>query len=178
MDQVLAQAELLLVPNANLTLRRLPEGLQDEVALPFGSLIPALRFDRFEMEPLVDDVYAAANPGRTPVGLTDSAWSPKLGALVPLGAGITLLTGRGVLFSATRQLLLGRGAAALTLSPAVQAQTTPAEAAAAPMQTVTLVGSRRATSSATDTVVPVDIIPMNKVSEQGGQFDLAQVFFG
>ena len=67
------------------------------------------------------------------------------------------------------------GAAALTLSPAVHAQTTaPADTAAAPMQTVTLVGSRRATSSATDTVVPVDIIPMNKVSEQGGQFDLAQ----
>jgi iron complex outermembrane receptor protein len=68
------------------------------------------------------------------------------------------------------------GAAALTLSPAVHAQTAaPADAAAAaPMQTVTLVGSRRATSSATDTVVPVDIIPMNKVSEQGGQFDLAQ----
>ncbi len=64
--------------------------VQDEVALPFGSLIPALRFDRFEMEPRVDDVYAAANPGRTPVGLTDSAWSPKLGALVPLGAGVTL----------------------------------------------------------------------------------------
>lgn len=64
--------------------------VQDEVALPFGSLIPALRFDRFEMEPRVDDVYAAANPGRTPVGLEDSAWSPKLGALVPLGAGITL----------------------------------------------------------------------------------------
>lgn len=64
--------------------------VQDEVALPFGSLIPALRFDRFEMQPQVDDVYAAANPGRAPVGLTDSAWSPKLGALVPLGSGLTL----------------------------------------------------------------------------------------
>jgi len=42
------------------------------------------------------------------------------------------------------------------------------------MQSVSVVGSRRATSSATDTAVPVDIIPMNKVSEQGGQFDLAQ----
>ncbi|MBP1204270.1 iron complex outermembrane receptor protein [Duganella sp. 1411] len=65
------------------------------------------------------------------------------------------------------------GAAALGFSPAVHAQAT-TDTAAAPMQTVTLVGSRRATSSATDTVVPVDIIPMNKVSEQGGQFDLAQ----
>ena len=67
------------------------------------------------------------------------------------------------------------GAAALSFSPAAHAQSTPdTGAAAAPMQTVTLVGSRRATSSTTDTVVPVDIIPMNKVSEQGGQFDLAQ----
>jgi VIT1/CCC1 family predicted Fe2+/Mn2+ transporter len=35
-------------------------------------------------------------------------------ALFGLGAGITLLTGRGVLFSATRQLLIGLCAAALT----------------------------------------------------------------
>lgn len=74
----------------NSRVERLGAFVQDEVTLPFGSLIPALRFDRFEMEPQVDDVYAAANPGRTPVGLTDSAWSPKLGALVPLGAGVTL----------------------------------------------------------------------------------------
>ena len=43
-----------------------------------------------------------------------------------------------------------------------------------PLQSVNVVGSRRAASSATDTAVPVDIIPMNKVAEQGGQFDLAQ----
>ena len=43
------------------------------------------------------------------------------------------------------------------------------------VQTVSVVGSRRVTaSSATDTMVPVDIIPMTKVAEQGGQFDLAQ----
>ena len=67
------------------------------------------------------------------------------------------------------------GATALSLAPAAQAQTSaPASGDSATMQSVNVVGSRRATSSATDTVVPVDLIPMNKVSEQGGQFDLAQ----
>lgn len=37
-------------------------------------------------------------------------------ALFLIGAGITLLTGRGVLFSGTRQLLIGLGAAALTFA--------------------------------------------------------------
>ena len=65
------------------------------------------------------------------------------------------------------------GTAALaTMAPAAHAQT--ADASAAPIQSVNVVGSRRATSSATDTVVPVDVIPMNKVAEQGAQFDLSQ----
>jgi iron complex outermembrane recepter protein len=62
------------------------------------------------------------------------------------------------------------GSAALAMiAPQAYAQTTDAG-----MQTVSVVGSRRATSSATDTVVPVDVIPMNKAAESGGQFDLAQ----
>ncbi|SFV16380.1 TonB-dependent receptor plug domain-containing protein [Pseudoduganella namucuonensis] len=65
------------------------------------------------------------------------------------------------------------GGAALAVLPHAQAQTA-TEPAAAPVQTVNIVGSRRAASSATDTVVPVDIIPMNKTAEQGAQFDLAQ----
>ncbi len=39
---------------------------------------------------------------------------------------------------------------------------------------VNIVGTRRANASATDTVVPVDFIPLAKAAEQGGQFDLAQ----
>lgn len=69
------------------------------------------------------------------------------------------------------------GTAALaTMAPAAHAQTAEANtsASAAPIQSVNVVGSRRATSSATDTVVPVDVIPMNKVAEQGAQFDLSQ----
>jgi iron complex outermembrane recepter protein len=67
------------------------------------------------------------------------------------------------------------GSAALAaLSPSAFAQSaTPA--AREEMQTVNVVGSRRAANtSATETVVPVDFIPMTKVAEQGGQFDLAQ----
>jgi hemoglobin/transferrin/lactoferrin receptor protein len=63
---------------------------QDEIALGWGSLIPALRYDRFEMKPEPDDIYVNANPGKTPVALTDDAWSPKLGALIPVGSGMTL----------------------------------------------------------------------------------------
>ncbi|MBA5639670.1 TonB-dependent receptor [Duganella sp. LX20W] len=62
------------------------------------------------------------------------------------------------------------GSAALAmLAPETHAQTTDGE-----IQTVNVVGSRRAVSSATDTTVPVDVIPMNKAAESGGNFDLAQ----
>jgi iron complex outermembrane receptor protein len=67
------------------------------------------------------------------------------------------------------------GSAALAaFSPAALAQVSgPASAETIP--SVTVVGSRRvATTSATETTVPVDFIPMTKVAEQGGQFDLAQ----
>jgi iron complex outermembrane receptor protein len=43
------------------------------------------------------------------------------------------------------------------------------------VQSVRVVGTRRVgASSATDTPVPVDIIPMTRLAEQGSQFDLAQ----
>ncbi|SHM45382.1 iron complex outermembrane recepter protein [Duganella sacchari] len=61
------------------------------------------------------------------------------------------------------------GASALALTPETYAQT-----ADGAVQSVSIVGSRRAASSATDTVVPVDIIPLSKAGETGGQFDLAQ----
>ncbi|MDL2356435.1 MAG: Plug domain-containing protein, partial [Pseudomonadota bacterium] len=68
------------------------------------------------------------------------------------------------------------GSAALAaFAPAAFAQTAPAAAAPDAIQTVSVVGSRRTgNASATETVVPVDVIPMTKVAEQGGQFDLAQ----
>lgn len=72
--------------------------------------------------------------------------------------------------------------ATIISSPPAQAQVqTPSSATPekkkdepASIETVTIVGSRRANASSTDTTVPVDFIPMAKISEQGGQFDLAQ----
>ncbi|MQA41540.1 TonB-dependent receptor plug domain-containing protein [Rugamonas aquatica] len=66
------------------------------------------------------------------------------------------------------------GAAALSFAPSAFAQTAPEAKQETQIQSVSVVGSRRAASSSTDTVVPVDIIPMSKTTEQGGQFDLAQ----
>ncbi len=68
------------------------------------------------------------------------------------------------------------GSAALALAPAASAQTaTPETAQADAMQSVRVVGTRRiGASSSTDTPVPVDIIPMTRLAEQGSQFDLAQ----
>ena len=64
---------------------------QDEIAVGGGaSVIPAVRYDRVSMEPHPDSAYTASNPGRTPVSLTDDAWSPKLGVLVPLTSQLTL----------------------------------------------------------------------------------------
>jgi iron complex outermembrane receptor protein len=68
------------------------------------------------------------------------------------------------------------GSAALALSPSATAQTaTPDTTQAESMQSVRVVGTRRVgASSSTDTPVPVDIIPMTRLAEQGGQFDLSQ----
>lgn len=59
--------------------------VQDEIVWGNGvTLIPALRYDRFELTPDKDDpIFVADNPGITPVDITDSAISPKLGLLVP-----------------------------------------------------------------------------------------------
>jgi iron complex outermembrane receptor protein len=61
--------------------------------------------------------------------------------------------------------------AGLALAPSAFAQT----AATDVIPSVSVVGSRRVnTTSATETAVPVDFIPLTKAAEQGGQFDLAQ----
>ncbi len=79
-------------------------------------------------------------------------------------------------------LALYGGAAFAALLPSAHAQTTasttPTAPVAAPesLQSVNIVGSRRVgNASSVDTAVPVDFIPMTKATEQGGQFDLAQV---
>jgi len=67
-------------------------------------------------------------------------------------------------------LALCGSAIAVVEMPAAFAQVSQAQTT----ETITVVGSRRANASATDTPVPVDVIPMSKVAEQGGTFDLAQ----
>jgi iron complex outermembrane recepter protein len=76
-----------------------------------------------------------------------------------------------------QSVLLGLyGSAALAFAPAAFAQNATGPVANdATIQNVTIVGSRRVgNTSATDTPVPVDYIPLTKAAEQSGQFDLAQ----
>jgi iron complex outermembrane recepter protein len=69
------------------------------------------------------------------------------------------------------------GAATATLLPSGQAfaQTASEDKKdAVTVEGVQVIGTRRSNASATDTLVPVDNIPLAKITEQGGQFDLAQ----
>lgn len=72
------------------TVERIGAFVQDEIALGTASLIPALRYDRLSTEPHPDAAYSASNPGRTPVAIADSRWSPKMGAIVPIAKELAL----------------------------------------------------------------------------------------
>jgi 2-desacetyl-2-hydroxyethyl bacteriochlorophyllide A dehydrogenase len=80
-----AQAELLLVPNANLTLRRVPEGLSDEVALfagdVAGTAYHAICGDAAKPDPL-EPGAAVAVLGLGPVGLCAVQVAKAAGASV------------------------------------------------------------------------------------------------
>lgn len=79
------------------------------------------------------------------------------------------------LFRKTLSLGLYAAAVFAPLTPVsyAVAQTTGA-AAGSGLESVTIIGSRRANASATDTPLPIDFIALGKSSEQGGQLDLAQ----
>jgi 2-desacetyl-2-hydroxyethyl bacteriochlorophyllide A dehydrogenase len=62
-----AQAELLLVPHANLTLRKVPDGLSDDVAL-FAGDVMGTAYHAVDSRPLADGETAAIL-GMGPVGL-------------------------------------------------------------------------------------------------------------
>ncbi len=66
--------------------------LQDEILFANGAftLLPGVRFDRFELEPDVDAIFAADNPGVTPTELSEQRVSPKLGALWQPRAGFAV----------------------------------------------------------------------------------------
>ena len=57
--------------------------LQDEISFADGSfrLIPAVRVDRYELEPDIDAIFAEDNPGFVASDLTETQVSPKLGAV-------------------------------------------------------------------------------------------------
>ncbi|HEX5130396.1 MAG TPA: TonB-dependent receptor, partial [Usitatibacter sp.] len=57
----------------NSRVERVGAFVQDEWDLPAATIVPALRYDRFDMQPQPDATYAASNPNRPPVALTDSA---------------------------------------------------------------------------------------------------------
>lgn len=63
-------------------------------------------------------------------------------------------------------------AVAAAFAPPSYSQSTPG---AQPIESITVVGSRRVNASSTDTPVPVDFIPMSRATEEGGQFDLGQM---
>ncbi len=56
--------------------------LQDRITIGALSITPGVRWDRYELEPESDRVFAAANPGITPAPLDEDQVSPKLGALL------------------------------------------------------------------------------------------------
>jgi hemoglobin/transferrin/lactoferrin receptor protein len=55
--------------------------LQDELRLGAWTLTPGLRVDRYELEPRLDAIFVADNPGITPTSLRDTTVSPRLGVV-------------------------------------------------------------------------------------------------
>ena len=55
--------------------------LQNRMSIGAVSVIPGIRWDRYELDPQPDAIFAADNPGITPVALDDEQFSPKLGVL-------------------------------------------------------------------------------------------------
>lgn len=70
--------------------------VQDEIELASGRLVlvPGVRFDSYDLDPLENDrVFLDGNPGQpTPVGISDSSISPKLGLIYEAGGGWLLTT--------------------------------------------------------------------------------------
>lgn len=69
--------------------------LQDEMAFAGDRfrLVPAVRVDHYELDPEVDAIFAADNPGVAVTGLTKTSVSPKLGAVWHFGGDWSLFGG-------------------------------------------------------------------------------------
>ena len=53
--------------------------LQNRITFGNVTLIPGVRWDRFELDPTLDDIFAEDNPNVEPVGISDERFSPKFG---------------------------------------------------------------------------------------------------
>ncbi len=57
--------------------------IQDEISLDDGrwEIVPAIRYDRYELDPRPDEIYLEANPNTEVVSVSEDEFSPRLGAL-------------------------------------------------------------------------------------------------
>ncbi|MBZ8143875.1 TonB-dependent receptor, partial [Rubrivivax gelatinosus] len=55
--------------------------VQDEIAVGSLAVIPSLRWDHFKLDPDLNDPLASANNSSTPVALSGSEFSPRLGLI-------------------------------------------------------------------------------------------------
>jgi hemoglobin/transferrin/lactoferrin receptor protein len=62
--------------------------IQDEISLSNGrwEIVPALRYDRYDLDPRVDDIYLEDNPDTEVVSVTEDEFSPRIGALFHINA--------------------------------------------------------------------------------------------
>lgn len=59
--------------------------VQDEIGIGALTLTPAVRVDRYELDPRLDSIFVEDNPGVPVAGITETQVSPKLGAVWSLG---------------------------------------------------------------------------------------------
>lgn len=59
---------------------------QDEILFDEWTLIPAVRYEYYRLDPQPDAIYRQDNPDTEPVGLTESEVTPRLGLVRQLGA--------------------------------------------------------------------------------------------
>jgi len=57
--------------------------IQDEISLDNGrwEIVPAIRYDRYELDPRPDEIYLGDNPNTVVVSVSEDEFSPRLGAL-------------------------------------------------------------------------------------------------
>jgi len=60
----------------------------DEIAIDGTNftIIPAIRYDKYELSPSVDSIYSAGNPDQTVVSISEESVSPKLGVVYQLNS--------------------------------------------------------------------------------------------